>query len=271
MNILGQKPQRQKWFLLSFFDGIGCARCALEPLIQHWNLEIRFLAWEVDEVCCRITTAHYPDMIHRGNIFTDNMDDISKYIHDADPAAEWGVLICAGPPCPDFSRIKGDSGAGREGPEGRKFADWLDTMSELQPKLLPRLILRLVENVIPHRKQDIKFFENKMDAKAVQMDSNMFGLISRPRLWWSDIKWDTNATEIMEAPTTWSWQYDTPKLHLHIPKDSQEFGPPDWQPPTTWTKLGKTLPTLTTPAETAEGRPAPRSAKGRMDSGTYQR
>eukprot|EP00435_Cladocopium_sp_Y103_P030010 s148_g7.t1 len=209
-------------------------------------------------------------MEHRGNIFRDTPQAVADRIQFLDPDQSWSIVITAGPPCPDFSRIKGPQGEGRDGAEGKKFDEWLSWLEELLPLLGRRRVLRLVENVVPHRKQDIRHFEQRIN-KAILFDAANFGRVSRPRLWWTDISWSQHEHTILGRRATWSTQYNTPVLHLDVPKDTQPIGPPTWQPPTCWTKLHKTLPTITTPAEGPEGRPAPRSTKGRMDSATYHR
>eukprot|EP00438_Fugacium_kawagutii_P014457 Skav223504 [mRNA] locus=scaffold1160:147994:152414:- [translate_table: standard] len=262
------RPAAKKWILLSFFDGIGAARVAMEPILKRHDLEIHYIAWEYDQVCCNITKKHYPEVIHRGD--KDSPEKVAELINSIDPSGECSLVATAGPPCPDFSRIKGDQGAGKEGPEGQKFGQWIQWMRRLQPLLRQRHLLRLVENVIPHRKQDIRYFEEALEAKAVQVDSAMFGLVSRPRMWWSDLPLDTDSNEVLDFKAKWSWQYDAPLLHVKVPQDQIPAGPTGWTPPACWSKQ-KTLPTQTTPAETAEGRPAPRSAKGKIDSATHQR
>lgn len=82
--------------------------------------------------------------------------------------------------------------------------------------------------------------------------------------------WDTSSSEALGFPAQWSRQYDTPTLTLQAPKDSPPIGLSGWEPPACWSKK-KALPTQTMPAETAEGRLAPRSAKGRAGSATHQR
>lgn len=186
----------------------------MEPLIQRHNLDVYYMAWEVDEACIRITHNKFPNMEHRGDVFGDSAQAIAERLDYLDHQKERGVLIASGPPCPDFSRIKGSSSAGRQGPEGMKFDGWIDMLEILTPLLTPRPTLKLTENVIPHRKQDIKHFERRLHCRAVQVDANIFGLISRPRLWWLDIAWDTDSKEIMGYKATWAWEFDTPKLDL---------------------------------------------------------
>ena len=139
------KPTNSHWFLLSFFDGISCSRLAMDNLQRQHNLHIHHMAWETDPTCIQISHHHYPDMEHRGNIVRDNPQAVADRMQFLDPDQSWSIAITAGPPCPDFSRVKGSQGEGRDGAEGKKFDDWLTWLEELLPLLGRRPVLRLVE------------------------------------------------------------------------------------------------------------------------------
>ena len=69
----------------------------------------------------------------------------------------------------------------------------------------------------------------------------------------------------------WTKLYDTDHLTFEFPPDPvASILPPRWKPPKCLEE-GKTLPTLTSPAPGPEGRPAPRSVKGKLDSATFHR
>ena len=106
---------------------------------------IEAIQWETDPTCIQISHHHYPDMEHRGNIVRDNPQAVADRMQFLDPDQSWSIAITAGPPCPDFSRIKGSQGEGRDGAEGKKFDDWLTWLEELLPLLGRRPVLRLVE------------------------------------------------------------------------------------------------------------------------------
>lgn len=79
----------------------------MDNLQRQHNLHIHHMAWETDPTCIQISHYHYPDMEHRGNIFRDNPQAVADRIQFLDPDQSWSLAITAGPPCPDFSRIKG--------------------------------------------------------------------------------------------------------------------------------------------------------------------
>ena len=111
-------PQGHPVILLSFFDGIGTAAYVLKEL--GFRLQL-FLAWEIDPDCIKVVESHHPEAQNRGDFTADNARQICDAIRAADPEQKTVVLFTGGPPCPDFSPIKGDEGLGRQGAEGKKF------------------------------------------------------------------------------------------------------------------------------------------------------
>eukprot|EP00438_Fugacium_kawagutii_P009049 Skav202984 [mRNA] locus=scaffold2274:623731:625850:- [translate_table: standard] len=222
--------------LLSVFDGIGCARVALEGLRNKFSGTIHYFSWEIDKECCDLTSQHWE--VHRRGAFLDeNFDQLMQEITKLDPHQQMLALICAGPPCPDYSRIL----------EGTS------------------------SSVIPHRRADIHHFEERLQCNATVFDASCFGRVSRPRVWWSDIRWDDEKTisEILGQNISWSKHFGTKKIHA--PQTPTEVHlPPQWQAPKCW-QQGEVLHCLTTPAPDDGGRPAPRSCKGKLSSSTHAR
>ena len=120
--------------LLSWFDGIDTTAHALHTLgarVAH------HVAWEVDQECLTLLGHHWPQNQLRGSFYDDAFELIAKQVSvglakataagGSEPAL---VLATAGPPCPDFSRIRGAGATGRKGTEGRKFADFIDQRLE---------------------------------------------------------------------------------------------------------------------------------------------
>eukprot|EP00435_Cladocopium_sp_Y103_P040908 s565_g11.t1 len=98
-----------------------------------------------------------------------------------DSQAQATIMMTAGPPCPDYSRIT--EGLGREGIEGIKLEIYAKWQKEASSRLRPRCVAKLTENVIPHRRGDIQYFEEKLDCGAVIFDAAEFKRVSRPRAW----------------------------------------------------------------------------------------
>ena len=171
----------------------------------------------------------------------------------------------------DYSDIKGDDAPGKTGPEGSKFVRFCQWQRDLQGRLKGRPFKRLIENVLPHRRADIRFFEEELGCGAIIWDAADFKKVSRPRVWWTDIDWDDTArvNELLQGEPVWAKHFGTWKLsspqratNVHVPAG--------WTEPSCWAE-GKVLPCLTTPAPTDQGRDAPKSAKGKMSSVVYHR
>ena len=116
--------------MLSWLDGIGTAAHELHTLGAR---VVHHVAWEVDSDCRASLGRHWPQADLRGSFYDDEFEVIVRHISVglAKAAAAGGsepalVLATAGPPCPDFSRVRGAGAAGRKGKEGRKFADFID-------------------------------------------------------------------------------------------------------------------------------------------------
>jgi hypothetical protein len=189
------KHKGQPVILLSAFDGIGCAKLALDQAMARTDCWLMaYIAWEIDEDCCRLTTnAHGAQ--HRGDFTRDDLDALTETINQLDPHAQAILVFCAGPPCPDYSRIT--EGPGREGTEGIKFEIYAKWLKEAHNRFKPRRTAKLIENVIPHRRGDIQYFEEKLQCTAVILEAMEFKRISRPRTWWTSINWDSIGTTLL--------------------------------------------------------------------------
>jgi site-specific DNA-cytosine methylase len=93
-----------------------------------------------------------------------------------------------GPPCPDFSGIA-DSACGREGQEGHKFVVFSEFVKRWEKLLRPRDFLLLVENVVMQNPADTQYFTDALQAQPILVDPADFTIISRPRLFWTRVRW----------------------------------------------------------------------------------
>ena len=228
------------------------------------------ISWEIDEACVAISSHRWPDLEQRGDIFQDEQAALKARIDEIDPNQECTILLTAAPPCPDFSRIRPDA-PGRDGPEGQKFDNMLRWFAAPSALFRERKVLRMIENVIMSRKADLRHFEAEVGVPAIIMDAQDWGLVKRPRVFWTDAGWQQFGETAMGWRIRWTKLYDTDHLTFEFPPDPvASILPPRWKPPKCLEE-GKTLPTLTSPAPGPEGRPAPRSVKGKLDSATFHR
>ena len=197
------------------------------------------ICWEVDPECIAVVKKHFPSTIHRGD-------------------------FASAPPCPDFSRVCPDA-PGKEGHEGRKFVEFCK-FSECVKRQLPQPVKRtLCENVVVQDKGEISYFEKALGCSAVVLDSADFGLVSRPRLFWTDIQWDHQLRHpVSGKQLRWSKYQKIPQVHIDEGyMEVQDMEMDGYQLHPRVVDHSMVLPCFTTPAPTSAGRSAPKRMKGR--------
>lgn len=110
--------------VLSLFDGISCARVALERAEIPVGV---YYASEIDKYAIQISEKNYPDIIQLGDVTKITKDMVGEI-----------DLICGGSPCQSFSNA--GSRTGFEGKSGL-FWEFARLVKEIQPKYF------LLENV----------------------------------------------------------------------------------------------------------------------------
>ena len=60
------------------------------------------------------------------------------------------------------------------------------------------------ERVVPPAKADVKDFERRLSATAVTHDAADFGVVARPRLWWTRVAWQSLSNQA-DAPVKLKW------------------------------------------------------------------
>ena len=175
-NTCGVRPVA----LLSFFDGIATAHQALVDLkikpIVSWS-------WETDEACRKVVKARRPDIVQFGDALATSPEEVIARLQSSCPANAL-VLVCAAPPCLDFTIMKGSAAAGVRGQEGNKFIQWCVWWKQFKSKS-PFLLALLVEHVVPSAEIQSSLDEC-LGVRSFLCDAASWGLVSRPRLWWSE-------------------------------------------------------------------------------------
>ena len=247
--------------LLSFFSGIGVGALATQ---DHARI-VQMYAWEIDESALSVCEAHFKQVIkQRGDIRSDSAAEIAKEIEACDPEAIHTILVLAAPPCPDFSRIH--EGPGKEGESGKLFGLFCDLLSSLEALLKGRSMALLVENVIMACSGDINYFSQRLRCEPIIVDAADWGVVHRPRLWWTRVDW-TRCTEFK-----WTRQGRLYRLHAPVqPQRAATFQLRGYELSREIEAGTKLWPCFTTPSPTEAGRPAPKSTRSKIDSGTRQR
>lgn len=149
--------------VLSLFDGISCARVALDnagiPVEMYY-------ASEIDKYAISISQKNYPDIIQIGDV-----KDISSVGAEID-------LLIGGSPCQDLSIAKRN----REGLAGNKsslFYEYVRILNEFKPKYF------VLENVASMARVDKDTITKKLfGIEPVMINAALVSAQNRKRLFW---------------------------------------------------------------------------------------
>ncbi len=273
MNVFGtQRQQPTTWqpqsdgpkvILLSFFDGIGSAALACKRL---GVATAAVLSWEDNDSCVRVINKHFPHAKHMGDFEktpVQQVADIVKQLQQQFPGAP--ILVCAGPPCPDYSFVKANP-EGMDGKTGRLFQEWCKWLQQFEDIMGQKCII-LVECVLM-KPEWATHFDMMLQANHVVGDAADWGIVSRPRLWWTRILWPSGplATQLSPKihwpPLQWKNFNNQPKLVLHDKNTSEANIPVEgFQFPESVQKGQTFMPCLTTPAPDDKGRAPPEKTR----------
>ena len=260
---------------LSFFDGIGVSSEALRRISTNVSLT---LSWETNAACADFTHERFGS-IKMGDVTDIDIDKTVSYIEIDQRLGqqEFIVLITAGPPCPDFSRIK-KSPKGAAGESGWLFQHMIDVECKLRLKFKGRPVETVIENVLPHPSLRDHLLEmtKPLCLQPIVLDAADGGLVHRKRLWWTSIDWpDVEAKLSRGTPWSTSWKTDDdwPRLHNPVAADLQApLQHKVFSLPTCLQQNNKLFHCLTTPSQDFEGRTMPPTNRSRpVSPSTTQR
>jgi len=153
--------------VLSLFDGISCARVAIERAgipIQSYH------ACEIDKYAIQVAKKNYPSTVHLGDV-----REIKEKI-DVD-------LLIGGSPCQDLSIAK----KGRKGLEGDRsglFWEYVRIRELMQPKYF------ILENVASMPQKDKDIITEAMGVQPVMFNASLVSAQTRKRLFWTNIPFE---------------------------------------------------------------------------------
>jgi len=152
--------------VVSFFDGIGTGRLALQE--AGINPE-RYIAFEIDPFAIRVAKGHFPDIEHKGdaNYWEKKLKGIGKV-----------DLVIGGFPCQSFS--KAGSTLGFKDPRGKLFYLLSDAIKKLKPSNF------FTENVMM-REEFINEIEANLGVKHCVINSEIILPAKRNRLYWTSL------------------------------------------------------------------------------------
>lgn len=74
--------------VLSLFDGISCGAVALERA----NISIdNYVAYEIDKYAIEISKKNYPNIIHKGDVFSHSITDKADLVIGGSPCTYWSI------------------------------------------------------------------------------------------------------------------------------------------------------------------------------------
>ncbi|MDH1883848.1 DNA (cytosine-5-)-methyltransferase [Empedobacter sp. GD03797] len=151
--------------VLSVFDGISCAKIALDQL--GFKVE-NYYASEIDKHAINVSKHNHPNIIHLGDIKNIKAQDLPKI-----------DLFIGGSPCQDLSNAQ--KGLGLEGSKSGLFYEYIRLLREVKPKYF---LLENVKNKWAH------IMSEYVGINHIEVNSTVLSAQSRPRYYWTNIDYE---------------------------------------------------------------------------------
>ncbi len=171
--------------VLSLFDGISCARVALDRA----GIEVEsYYASEIDKYAIYVARKNSPYTMHVGSVKDLEFKAINNpYRHVAYSTDGKNIihdshidLLIGGSPCQDLSIAK----ANREGLEGEKsnlFWEYVRILKEVKPKWF------ILENVASMSNEAKAIITKEMGVEPIMINASLVSAQNRKRLFWTNI------------------------------------------------------------------------------------
>ena len=153
--------------VLSLFDGISCARVALDRAGIEVNA---YMSAEIDKNAIKVSEKNYPDIIRVGSVVRLEVEGQVD-------------LLIGGSPCTDLSIAKKDR-KGLEGNQSSLFWEYVRIKKECNPQWF------VLENVASMPKADRDIITREMGVEPVMFNASLVSAQSRKRLFWTNIPFD---------------------------------------------------------------------------------
>lgn len=166
--------------VLSLFDGISCARVALERV----GIPVEaYYASEIDKYATQVSEKNYPDIIRMGDItnlvspegFSVGISG-KQFLENANKID----LLIGGSPCQDLSIAKKNR-KGLDGARSGLFWRYVDMLKYVKPKYF------ILENVasMPTEAKDI--ISEALGVQPIMINASLVSAQNRKRLFWTNI------------------------------------------------------------------------------------
>lgn len=174
--------------ILSLFDGIACARVALER--AGIPVEV-YYASEIDKYAIQISKKNYPDIRQLGDVkdiqtFDKNPHQIMIPVDDGYLGRMKGIyigqidILVGGSHCQDLSIAKKDR-KGLNGERSSLFWEYVRILKEVKPKYF------ILENVNSMPKEAKKIITRELGVEPIMINASLVSAQNRKRLFWTNI------------------------------------------------------------------------------------
>lgn len=154
--------------VLSLFDGISCARVALENV---GILVDEYYASEIDKYAMQISEKNYPDIVQVGSVVDFHPTPLICGNID---------LMVGGSPCQDLSIAKKNR-KGLDGDRSGLFWEYVRILKEVKPKYF------VLENVASMPKEAKALITETLGVEPIMIDAALVSAQRRKRLFWTNI------------------------------------------------------------------------------------
>ncbi len=164
--------------VLSLFDGISCARVALD----YAGIKVEgYWASEIDKNAIEISKRNYPDIKHIGDIKCVAIEKGGVVWEGGGFRFSTKIdLLIGGSPCQDLSIAK----QGRKGLDGERsslFWEYVRVLNELKPKYF------ILENVASMPKEAKQIITETLGVEPIMINAALVSAQNRKRLFWTNI------------------------------------------------------------------------------------
>lgn len=161
--------------VLSLFDGISCARVALERV----GIPVEsYFASEVDKYAIQISQKNYPDIIQLGDV--KNFDNNKGIFIKESKLIEKIDLLIGGSPCQDLSIAKKNR-KGLDGERSGLFWEYVRILKAVKPKYF------ILENVNSMPKEAKEIITEALGVEPIMINASLVSAQNRKRLFWTNI------------------------------------------------------------------------------------
>lgn len=161
--------------ILSLFDGISCARVALEragiPVEAYY-------ASEIDKYAIQISNKNYPDIIQIGSVSLLELDESWDYNDILNDEID---LLIGGSPCQDLSISKSKTRKGLGGDKSSLFYEYVRILREVRPKWF------ILENVASMSDESRDIISQELGVQPIELNAKDFSAQNRARYFWTNI------------------------------------------------------------------------------------